>query len=68
LIEGETMPKTGRFLGMPYDWRWPTLDRFKKRAWNRQDRRILVPKSFGWGYDINLYELLRRLRLVAPPR
>jgi hypothetical protein len=22
-----------------------------------------MPKSFGWGYDINLYEAARRLRL-----
>jgi hypothetical protein len=26
-------------------------------------RRILTPKSYGWGYDINLRELARRLRL-----
>jgi hypothetical protein len=34
--------------------------------WNPYDRRILTPKSFGWGYDLNLYELFRRLHIVRP--
>jgi hypothetical protein len=58
--------KTGRFLGIPYDWRKPSWARIKQRWWNPHDRRILTPKSFGWGFDLNLYELLRRLRLVRP--
>lgn len=57
------MKSTGNFLGLPYDLRLPTLHRIRQRLWNRQDRRLLVPKAFGWGYDINLYELLRRLGL-----
>jgi hypothetical protein len=55
--------KTGTFLGMPYDWRRPTVARLKSRWWNRGDRRIFTPKSFGWGYDINVAEVARRLRL-----
>jgi hypothetical protein len=55
------MKKEGTFLGIPYDWRWPTLELFKKRVWNRYDRRIFTPKVFGWGWSINLYEVLRRL-------
>lgn len=58
-------PTSGRFLGIPYDWRRPTLRRFKYRAWNPEDHRIFVPKSFGWGWDINFYEVLRRLHLVG---
>ncbi|HEY7035216.1 MAG TPA: DUF5808 domain-containing protein [Thermomicrobiales bacterium] len=56
--------KTGTFLGFPYDWRRPTRARFKSRAWNADDDRILTPKSFGWGLTINLHALLRRLRLL----
>ena len=56
--------KTGRFLGLPYDFRKPTLDRVKRRAWNPDDRHLFVPKAFGWGYDINFHELARRLHLV----
>lgn len=57
----------GRFLGLPYDLRRPTFGRFKSRFWNPDDKRVLTPTVFGWGYAINLYaagsgvaELLRR--------
>jgi hypothetical protein len=55
---------TGRFLGLPYDWRRPTWSRIRERAWNPHDARLLTPKSFGWGYDINVYELLARVGIV----
>ena len=55
--------RTGSFLGVPYDWRRPTLARVQERWWNRKDKRIFTPKSFGWGYDINVAEVARRLRL-----
>ena len=50
---------TGTFLGMPYDWRRPTVARVKSRWWNPDERRVLTPKAFGWGYDLNLYRLFR---------
>jgi hypothetical protein len=55
--------RTGTFLGIPYDWRRPTIARAKSRWWNRRDRRVFTPKTFGWGYDVNVAELTRRLRL-----
>jgi len=55
--------RTGKFLGVPYDWRRPTVARVKSRWWNRDDRRIVTPRAFGWGYDFNLAEVARRLRL-----
>jgi hypothetical protein len=45
----------GRFAGIPYDWRMPTPERVKARWWNPDDRRLLTPRAFGWGYDLNLY-------------
>ncbi len=45
---------------MPYDWRRPTVARIKERWWNRDEPRLLTPKAFGWGYDLNLARLLRR--------
>ena len=54
------MPKTGKFLGIPYDWRRPTAARFKRRWWNPRDRRVFTPKWFGWGFDINLARVFRR--------
>ena len=47
----------GKFAGMPYDLRRPTAAKMRARWWNRDDPRLLTPKVFGWGYDINLYWL-----------
>jgi uncharacterized membrane protein len=55
------MGRRGRWLGMPYDWRRPTMRRAKDKFWNPGERRIFVPKSFGWGYGVNLHALWRRL-------
>ena len=54
--------RTGTFLGVPYDWRRPTVDRFKSRWWNPSDPRVFTPRSFGWGWDVNLARLLGRSR------
>ncbi|MFI5776764.1 DUF5808 domain-containing protein [Nocardia sp. NPDC051570] len=48
----------GTFAGLPYDWRRPTAARIRARWWNPDDRRLFTPKSYGWGYDLNLYRLL----------
>ncbi len=50
----------GRVAGfVPYDFRRPTLRRAKARWWNPSDPRILTPKTFGVGWDVNLGRLLR---------
>lgn len=59
--------RTGTFLGVPYDWRWPTAARIKERVWNPNDRRLLTPHVMGWGYTLNFYELLRRLGVIRRP-
>ena len=50
------MKLKGDVLGIPYDLTLSTLRNFKKRWWNADDPRIIVPKAFGLGYDINLYQ------------
>jgi hypothetical protein len=55
--------RSGTFLGIPYDWRAPTVERAKSRLWNTEDRRLFMPRVFGWGYDVNFAELARRLHL-----
>jgi hypothetical protein len=52
--------KTGKFLGLPYDWRRPTRERVKSRWWNPAEPRLFVPKPFGWGLAINLARLFGR--------
>jgi len=51
----------GRFLGMPYNWNRPKGADAGKGVWDPDDRRILRPKNYGWGYGINFAALLRRL-------
>jgi uncharacterized protein DUF5808 len=50
--------KTGTFLGAPYDWRRPTVERVKSRVWNPEDPRLFTPRAYGWGWDVNLARLL----------
>ena len=56
----EQRPKTGTFLGVPYDWRRPTLARWKSTLWNPDDPRLFTPRMYGWGWEINLARLLGR--------
>ena len=58
------MKLKGDVLGIPYDFRLSTIRKFKKSWWNSNDPRIVVPKAFGLGYDINLYQLKRRNPLL----
>jgi hypothetical protein len=58
--ESRPLTRTGRFLGLPYDWRRPTRQRLRQRIWNPDEPRVLVPKAYGWGYAINFAALLRR--------
>jgi hypothetical protein len=60
VTEGMAKTRTGRFLGIPYDWRRPTWKRLGSRIWNRDEPRLFVPKAFGWGWTINFARLLRR--------
>jgi hypothetical protein len=58
-----TRERTGKFLGVPYDWSRPTWARHRSRWWNPEDRRVVMPRAFGWGYDFNLAEVARRMHL-----
>ena len=60
--------KTGTFLGIPYDWRRPTLGRLRERLWNPADPRIFTPHAYGWGYSVNLPAVWRRLLEWLSPR
>lgn len=54
----------GRVLGVPYDFRLPTVDRLRARLWNSDDERVIVPQVVGIGWTINLYQLRRRVQLL----
>lgn len=54
-------PGTGTFLGIPYDWRRKGFRaRLRQRWWDPAEPRLIVPRAFGWGYDLNLARLLGR--------
>ena len=59
MVKGDE-PRTGTFLGIPYDWRRPTRARFKQRMWNPDEPRVVTPRAWGWGYDVNLHRLFHR--------
>ena len=45
-----------RFLGIPYDFRWPTWRRARQRLWN-PGGPMLAPHIWGWGYTLNFAHL-----------
>lgn len=52
----------GRVLGVPYDFRWPTLERFRDAYWNPDDHRVLTDRVLGVGWAVNFAQLIPRLR------
>ncbi len=46
----------GRYYGIPFDFRVPTIDRVRQRMWNPDDPRVITPTVFGAGWSINLYQ------------
>ena len=51
----------GQLAGfVPYDFRRPTVTRARSRWWNPHDGRLLTPKTYGVGWDVNLARLVRR--------
>lgn len=57
--------RTGTFLGIPYDFRKPTWQKIKTRVWNPESDKLVAPHAFGWGYTLNVYALLQRIRRLA---
>src|SRR5437016_7174413 len=48
----------GTLYGIPYDFRWPTIERLRETFWNKDTARVLVPQVFGMGWSINFYPLI----------
>ena len=56
----------GKFLGVPFEFRVPTVNRVRKRWWNPEDPRIFTPHVFGVGWSLNVYQVRGRLGLAPP--
>jgi hypothetical protein len=48
----------GQIAGIPYDFRFPTVERLRATFWNKNTSQILVPQVFGIGWSINFYPLI----------
>lgn len=49
--------KTGTFLGVPYNWNKPTVEREKNTWWDPETDKFVVPRAYGWGYAFNLAKI-----------
>jgi hypothetical protein len=45
--------RTGTFLGIPYNWNRPTVEREKKTRRDPENVKFVVPRAYGWGYAFN---------------
>ena len=56
----------GRFYGIPFEYRIPTVDSALERLWNPDDPRVLTPPVFGAGWSINFYQAGLQMGLIEP--
>jgi hypothetical protein len=54
----------GVVLGVPYDFRMPTLEIVRQRFWNPADPRIFTPHVFGVGWSVNLAQLAKHVTIT----
>lgn len=47
---------------VPYDLRFPTLERVKERMWNPSSTRLINPRVFGVGWTVNVGRLAQLVR------
>lgn len=64
--EVDADPRVGRWFGIPYDVRPLTGDRLKEALWDPADPRLLKPRAFGAGWDLNFGALFVKLGLIEP--
>ena len=63
---GEERKWHGQVAGfIPYDFRLPTVERFKESYWNPYESRVFAPEVFGIGWAINFHALLEKIRLIG---
>ncbi len=55
----------GKIVGVPYDFRVPTVERVRNTFWNPNNPNLLVPHAFGIGWSINVYPLVHPQKLLS---
>jgi len=59
-----TKQSHGRYLKVPFEFRFPTPQRIRKRLWNPEDKRIFTPSVFGVGWSVNVHKVATRVGLI----
>ena len=55
----------GKVAGIfPYDFRIPTVEKFRESYWNPYERRVFTHQVFGIGWAINLFALMENLGVI----
>lgn len=52
----------GRVAGVPYDFRFPTLNRFRDAYWNPNNPHLFTDRVIGIGWAVNFAQLIPRLQ------
>jgi hypothetical protein len=52
----------GKLGFVPYELRFPTLERVKERWWSPDNPKIVGPKVFGVGWAVNLGRIVAVVR------
>lgn len=56
----------GRIAGViPYDFRFPTLQRIREAYWNPESPHVFTDRVLGIGWAVNIPVLYERLRSLA---
>jgi Family of unknown function (DUF5808) len=58
----------GRIARVPYDFRTPSLSRLRSGVWQPDRSAVVVPKTFGLGWTLNVGSLAARTRRRASHR
>lgn len=47
---------------VPYDFRMPTMTRFRERMWDPQGENLVNPRVFGVGWTVNVGKVVKVVR------
>lgn len=55
----------GKVGFIPYDFRFPTLNRFRGAFWNAESGSVFTPQPWGLGWTINFHALLEKISILG---
>jgi hypothetical protein len=55
----------GKVGFIPYDFRFPTIERIREGYWNEDSPNVFSTEVIGLGWAINFHAILEKMRLVG---